>query len=441
VALAAPPALAKPRTAVIPFGRHEVERQLRRALCAEVTCVNPGEVTTKGRLDWRKVSAEELTGVVTGKLGTDAKTHRRLVDITVMASKTVILVRRKVPLQGTALSEASLTALKNELVGVLNRAHGPGEAPTPRPPSPAAAPPVVEVVPPTEIAAGAKAPTPPAPGAVAPSAEAAVAEAAPPAEEKEGWPSLLEVQFTFAFLNRQYTYASSTSGGTPTLRNSTVPLAYEPSLWVGFFPLRAPQGLFAALGITLGAGTGVGMEIQRQSDGKVFPAASFIANAGLELRLRLGPSVLLTPVGGWQMMDFDVHAAVDGTANTAQPAVHWRAFRGGLKLDVAFNAWCTLFFEGSYLYTYAVGPLGKYTTGPNPPAPLPPNTPYFTGSSAAPSFDTALGLAFRVTPHLQLRVGFVLTLYGVDFQKSLTVAPGSVTDQNVGATVGVRYNL
>jgi hypothetical protein len=434
---AATPGWAKPRTSVIPFGRHEVERQLRRALCAEVTCVNPGEVTTKGRLDFKKVSAEELTGVVTGKLATDAKTHKRLVDIEVLAPSRVILVRKKVPLQGTALSEASLNALKTELVGVLNRAHGPGEAVPPRPPAPAAAPPNVEGAPPTVAAAGAAAAAP-TPAAAAPAAEAA-SEASPQAEE--GWPPLLEVQFTFTFFNRQYTYAANASPGTPLLRNSTVPFGYEPSLLVGVYPLRAPEGFFAALGFTVGAATSVGMEIQRQSDGKVFPAVSVAANAGLELKLRLGKTVLLSPVVGWQLMDFDVHPAVDGTPNTAQPAVHWRAIRGGLKLEVAFNAWCILFFEGSYLYTYSVGPLAKYTTGPNPPAPLPPNTPYFTGSSGAPSFDSALGLGFQVSPRLQLRVGFLLTLYGMNFQKGLTTSPASVTDQNVGGTLGVRYTF
>ncbi|HXX32528.1 MAG TPA: hypothetical protein VEJ89_17635, partial [Myxococcaceae bacterium] len=116
----------QPRITILSFGRHEVERQLRGSLCASVTCVPPGDVTTRGRIDWRKVTTSQLTGVVTGKVTTDAKTHRRIVDIQVFASAQVILVRKKVPLSGTALSSASLKSLTADLVGVFMRAYGPG---------------------------------------------------------------------------------------------------------------------------------------------------------------------------------------------------------------------------------------------------------------------------------------------------------------------------
>jgi hypothetical protein len=430
----------QPRTSILPFGRHEVERQLRSSLCSAVTCVSPGDVTTKGRIDWRKVSAQQLTGVVTGRLTTDPKTHRRLVDIQVFANAQVILVRKKVLLQqGYALSPSALKALSADLVGVLMRAYGPGREPG-APPAAAAVPTPspAEVVPPTvappgAAAAGAAAAKPAAPaGARPPAAPAAEAEAPAaegPAAPEEAWPPLVEVQASAGILHRQYGYTGG-QGTNPVLRNAIVPLAAQPTFYIAVYPLRAPDGVFSSLGIEAAASTSVGMQLQRENDtsGKTFPAVSFGANVGLRLNLRLSKAVTLSPVLGWQLYNFDVHIAADGTVLTGQPAVHWRAFAVGLKLDVAFNAWCSLFAEFSYLYVYSAGPLTS--------------APYFTDSSASPSFDTALGLGFRVAPRVQLRVSFVLARYAVDFSGGTGPAPVTgASDQVLGGNLAVRYSF
>jgi len=446
VALPGVASARQPRTSILSFGRHEVERQLRSSLCASLTCIPPGEITTKGRIDWRKVSANQLTGVVTGRLAIDPRTHRRLVDIQVFANAQVILVRKKVFLQGYALSPSALKTLTVDLIGVFMRAYGPGREPAAAPP-PAVppSPPPAEVVPPTvaapaAAAAGAAAarpaaPAPARPPAAAPAAPApaeeamvAAAEAAAPAAE-EAWPPLVEVQVTVGVLHRQYGYTGE-QGSNPVLRNAIVPVAAQPGLYVAVYPLRAPDGLFSGLGIEAAVATSVGMQLQRENDtsGKTFPAVSFGAGAGLRLNLRLSKAVTLSPVIGWQAYNFDVHRAADGTVLTGQPAVHWRAFAAGLKLDVAFNAWCSLFAELTYLYVYSAGPLTS--------------APYFTESSAAPSFDTTLGLAFRVAPRLQLRVGFALTRYAVDFSGGTGPAPVTgASDQILGGTLAVRYNF
>jgi hypothetical protein len=436
--LAAIPAWAEPRIAVIPFGRFQVEHQLTQALCGEVTCVVSGQVTRQGRVDWARVSAAQLTGVVTGKIGRDPHTKKRFVDIHVVATPHVVLVRKKAPLQGTALSASSLRALTQELVGVLNRAHGPERAPTPV----QAAPKAVETAEPGVAAAPAPfvaAPLPAAPpvgaavtAGVAPVAAAAASREEAPsqvevpraAEARE--PALLEVQVTLAFLNRQYSYAESTTN--LTLRNSSVPLAWEPGLLVGVFPVRSPTGPFAAFGFQVAVATTVGMGVQRENDtsGTIFPAVSVAAGVDLITRLRVSNTVQLAPLLGWQMMNFEVSKASDGTVLTGQPAVHWRAFRVGLKLDVGLSAWCTLFLEASYLYTYSAGPLTS--------------APYFTSSSAGLSFDTALGLAFRVAAPLEVRLGFVFTRYALDFNGPGPAPVNGVSDQLLGGTLGLRYS-
>jgi len=430
----------QPRTTILPFGRHEVERQLRSSLCSAVTCVPPGDVTTKGRIDWRKVSAQQITGVVTGKLTLDPKTHRRLVDIQVFANAQVILVRKKVFLQGYALSPSALKTLSADLVGVLMRAYGPGREPSAPPPAGAVpAPPPAEVLPRTAAPAGAAAagaaakPAAPAaaqpPAAPAAEAEVSVAAAETAAVPEEAWPPLVEVQASVGILHRQYGYTGD-QGANPVLRNAIVPLAAQPTFYIAVYPLRAPEGVFSGLGIEAAASTSVGMQLQRENDtsGKTFPAVSFGAALGVRLNLRLSKAVTLSPVLGWQLYNFDVHVAADGTVLTGQPAVHWRALAAGLKLDVNFNAWCSLFAEFSYLYVYSAGPLT--------------NAPYFTESSASPSFDTALGLGFRVAPRVQLRVSFVLARYAVDFSGGTGPAPVTgASDQILGGNLAIRYSF
>jgi hypothetical protein len=239
-------------------------------------------------------------------------------------------------------------------------------------------------------------------------------------------PALLEVQLTLAFLNRQYSY--SASGTNLSFRNTSVPFEGEPSLLVGVFPLRSQTGTVAAFGLEVAVGTSVGMEVQRQGDvtGTMFPSVSITAGADVITKLRVGKSLLLSPLVGWQMMNFQVSKASDGTVLTGQPAVHWRALRAGLKLDWELSGWCTLFAELSYLYTYSAGTLTSAA--------------YFPNSSPGLSFDSAVGFSFRVTPNLELRVGFVFTLYAVDFNGSGPAPVSGVSDQLLGGTFGIRYS-
>ena len=428
-------ATAKPSIAVIPFGRFPVERQLTHALCAEETCVNSGQVTRQGRVDWERVAAAQLTGVVLGKIVRDSSTHKRLVDIQIVAPGHIILVRKKAPLQSMALSAANLHAMTVELVGVLNRAHGPERPPTAGVPAAPAAeaaaaaaagpPEVLVTVPPKGATAPAAAPVAPASTpAAAPSGEEAASGAEAAKGEEE--PALVEVQATFAVLNRQYSYSSATASN-PILRNSSSPGFLEPGLQVGLFPVRAASGAFESFGLQAGAAVAVGLTLQRENDtsGLLFPADSVTANVALVTRLRVGRVVRLSPLVGWQMMNFDVHPA-SGVVLTGQPGVHWRALSVGLKLDVDFAPWCTLFAEASYLYVYTAGPLTSAS--------------YFTNSSSAPSFDTALGLAFRVSPRLEIRVSFVFTLYALSFGGSGPAPVRGVSDQLLGGTLGIRYN-
>lgn len=427
-------ATAKPSIAVIPFGRFPVERQLTHALCAEVTCVNAGQVTRQGRVDWERVSAAQLTGVVLGKIVRDASTHKRLVDIQVVAPGHIILFRKKAPLQSMALSAANLHALTVELVGVLNRAHGPERAAPAQAPAAPAAETAAAAAGPREVLATVPPKAATAPAASAQAAPTQVAtlsseeavSGAEAAQSEEREPALLEVQSTFAVLNRQYSYSSATSTN-PILRNSTSPGFLEPGLQVGFFPVRASSGAFESFGLQAGAAIAVGLTLQRENDtsGLLFPADSITANVALVTRLRVGRVLRLAPLLGWQMMNFDVHPA-SGVVLTGQPGVHWRALSAGLKLDVDFTSWCTLFVEASYLYVYTAGPLTSAA--------------FFTNSSSAPSFDSALGLAFRVSPRLEVRLGFVFTLYALSFGGSGPAPVRRVSDQLLGGTLGIRYN-
>ncbi len=410
-----------------------MERQLTQSLCAEVTCVAASQVLRQGRLDWGRVAAAELTGVLTAKILRDASGKKRLVDIQLLAPGPVVLVRKKAPLSNLALSSAALHTLTADLVGVLHRAHGPEREVADAPATaaaPAAALPATQATPappavPTEAAAVPAVATP-AP-ASPPVAEGVPAEAESPVGDRPE-PSFLEVQVSLAFFNREYTYAAA-PGSTPVLRSTFVPLAAQPSLLVAVFPFRASSGVFESFGVEAGVGISVGMLLQRENDtsGTTFPAVSLVANAALLARLRLGPAVRLAPLWGWQMMNFDVQKAADGTVLTGQPGVHWRALRAGLALDVDFNAWCALFLELSYLDPYSAGPLTR--------------SPYFTSSSAALSFDSAVGLSFRVSPSLQVRLGVALTLYALSFGSGSGPANiTGVTDQLVGFVLGFRYS-
>jgi len=426
-------ALAKPSVAILPSGDRPVQRQLAQALCARVTCVGAAAVTQKGRVDWGRVAAAHLTAVLTAKAGREATSKKRFVDIQLLAPGHVILVRKKVLLSGTALSAVSLDELVVELVGVLRRAHGP--EPEPEPPAPAAPPPQSAAPLPAE-AAPAPVPTAvpvrvaePAPVVVpAPPAPVVASEAKAQVEMKEvaqeRAPALLEVEATLSLLNRQYAYSATAMN--LTLRNAAVPLLPEPGLALGFFPVRSSTGDLA-FGVEASFATAVGTTLQRDGDtsGTVFPAASFSASAALTVRLRVSRRLRLAPLLGWQMMNFAVQKASDGTVLSGQPPVHWRALLVGLKMEADFNAWCAFFLEASYLFTYTAGPLTS--------------APYFTSSSPGLSFDTALGLSFRATEHLDVRLAFVLTRFAVVFTGPGPAPVSGASDQLLGGTLGVRY--
>lgn len=444
---------AKPSVAVVPFGNSPVERQLTESLCTEARCVAVARLLRRGHVDWEAVAAAHLTGVLVGKVTREGQTH--WVDLQVKASAHVVLVRRKAPLKGMALSSANLRAVSAELLAVLQRAHGPEKPPAaeaappkaPEAPPPGGTEPAVAVAPvaaaPAAADAGASVPgpapatagtaaaeapsAPPAsPVAVGPAATDTVppAEAPPMAAERQL--PLLEVQATLAFVNRQYSYAQAATS-PPLLRNSTVPLAAEAGLLLGVFPFRANTGLFAALGLEASAATTVGVNLSRDNDtsGTTFPATSLSASAQLLLWLRLGLTVRLAPLLGWQMMNFEVQKGTDGTLLSGQPPVHWRALKAGAKLDWDFGSWLTLYVELSYLYAYTAGALTS--------------APYFTGASPGLSFDGALGLGFRVAPPLEVRLGVVFTVYALSFGGPGPAPVTGVSDQRLGGTLGLRY--
>jgi hypothetical protein len=434
LALTATPALAeKPRVTLLPFGHADLERQLRGALCSDLTCVPAGAVTVKGRLDWRKVSAEELTGVVKAKIARDAN-RRRILDVEVFATAKVILVRRKVPLSGTAMSTATLRGLQADLVGVIRRAHGPGEerAPAVAPVVPPPGPPLAATVvpPPAPLPPSAAAAAPLATAPVTP-AEAAPAISGPPAVEQaqaERGPPLLDVQPTLGLLHRSFE-VSGGGGAAPVLRSTSVPTTAQPGLYLAVYPLRAREGFFSSLGLEGTVSASVGLQVARENDpaGTLFPATSFGASVALRLNLRLGPAVTLGPVVGWQLYNFDVHPAASGEVLTGQPAVHWRALAPGLKLDVALGRW-GLFLEARYLYVYSLGPLESSSA--------------FTSFSAAPSFDGTVGFRVHLTPEVQLRLAFAYARYAIQVPAGASSSQlTGLSDQLLGGTLSLRYSL
>src|SRR5262249_51119106 len=152
------------------------------------------------------------------------------------------------------LSASNLHALQTDLVGVIRRAHGPGEdrpvalpAPVAAAPLAAApaAPPTAKLVPPPPPPAQVTEPAP------APRTEPAEAtpSSAPRAEmtseraQAERGPSLLEVQPTLGLLHRTFE-VSSGSGAAPTLRSTSVPTSAQPGIYLALYPLRSSEGLF-----------------------------------------------------------------------------------------------------------------------------------------------------------------------------------------------------
>jgi hypothetical protein len=406
-----------------------------------VTCVGAGAVTHKGRVDFGRVAAAHLTGVLTAKAGREATSKKRFLDIQVLAPGHVILVRKKVLLAGSVLSAASLHALVEELVGVLRRAHGPEREAAPPPQALAVTPPESQVAPaaeaappPVPAATAVPAPVPvaaPAPVVVVPApsvpAAASEAKAEPEAREaaQERPPALLEVEATLSLLNRQYGYSATAMN--LTLRGASVPLLAEPGLRLGLFPVRASTGSLVAFGVEASFATAVGMTLQRDGDtsGTVFPAISFSASAALTARFRMSRTVRLGPLLGWQMMNFAVQKASDGTVLSGQPPVHWRALFVGLKVEADFNAWCGFFLEASYLFTYTAGPLTS--------------APYFTSSTPGLGFDTAVGLSFRASESLDVRLAFVLTRFAVVFTGPGPAPVSGASDQLLGGMLGLRY--
>jgi len=304
-------------------------------------------------------------------------------------------------------------------------------APVAAPPlaaAPVAAAPTAQLVPPPPPPPQLTEPTPVPPSEPAESpASSSRAEVGTERVQGERGPPLLEVQPTLGLLHRTFE-VSSGGGAPPTLRSTSVPTAAQPGIYLALYPLRSREGLFQSLGLEGTASASVGMQVQRENDpsGTLFPAVAFGASLAVRCNLRLGP-VTVGPVMGWQLYNFDVHPSSTGEVLTGQPAVHWRAWTPGLKVEVALGRW-ELFAEGRYLYIYSVGPLE--------------GSGAFTSFTAAPSFDTVAGFGVRFTPDLQLRFAFAFARYAIQVPAGASTAQvNGVSDQLLGGSLSVRYSL
>src|SRR5688500_9571210 len=88
--LFAPHAFAQKIAIDFPFtgpGATAVRNQIVSELCGRGECVSPIKVTTKGKIDWKKVKKEKVKFVVEGKVV--AKGKKRTIELMVFAKAGV----------------------------------------------------------------------------------------------------------------------------------------------------------------------------------------------------------------------------------------------------------------------------------------------------------------------------------------------------------------
>jgi len=423
------------RISVVTFegpGANAVRNQVVSELCDRAECVPQAKVTTKGKIDWKKVKKAKVKFVVDGKV--IAKGKKRSIEVQVLA-KAGPGKKKTWSLEGGELSDRNLKTAGEVLGGMMGLP--PKEAPEEKkPPPPEETKKPEEKPPPEEKPAAEEKPAP---------EEKKVTQPPPPPkeEEKPAEPEpepggeapkkrekrpVVAVEVGWDLATKGFSYSQT---GTPNLRSYSAPLT-GPNLKAELYPLTLlfQDSVVSGLGAEVGFFTAINLKSRRSGSDVSYPTS--ISRFDVALKFQIRPSAksaaYVSPIIGFRSHSFSVGPGSDMSVLDGLPAISYAALKFGLAGELPFGDTGLLVF-------------GRFAVLPVLSAPEIISAKYFPNGSVL-GIDGGLGLGLKLPflKMLQVRLSFDFARYGLTFRTQPTdlyVAGGAV-DQYLGGTLAVR---
>jgi hypothetical protein len=436
VALGAPA-----RVVVMPFSgaKAKVARdQFSTAICAEHTCLPAKRISKGTRPDYAKARKDDVNLVITARVSGSAK--KRVLAVQVFDAKGKRVYRENYELaKNGKLTDAALEKATERLNDAASRFE-PAQPPTKAEPPPA----VVEAPTPVREEPPARVQPQPPPAREQPRAEAPrqpvverterpqPREEAPlqeePREPRSGGEKrpLLVLEVGGDFIRRDYSYSGLR---IPNLRSyQTQPVMFAPRARVELYPLaRMSDGILGGLGIEADYLMAVALESTDEND-RTYPTTANRLDAGVRLNFHpLGPGrLMVAPILGYRMSDFEVGVASDGERLTGLPALSYRAARAGAVAEYSFGR-VTPFLRAEYVHLLSLGEIGE--------------APFFADSSGR-AIEASAGVGVRVHRLFEVRAGGHFTQYSLSFTpaENATYSASGATDNYFGGSLMVRFS-
>ncbi len=421
--LIASPALAQ-RICVVPFtgpGGPPVRNQIIATVCDSADCVAPAKATTANKPDWKKAKRESIAYFVTGAVAKKGKATNLTLQVMLKPGKPKF--SKVYPVENGELSAKNLanaTAALKDAFGVVD--------------SEGTKTPEVERTPPPKresepVATREPERAKPTPEPVknddtlrdTPDTEVPLVE-----KKKERRQYFIAAELGADIASRSYSYVNAT---TSNLRKYDTFFAM-PTARVEFFPLAlATNGVLGGLGLEGQISLATWLKSARANTTEAFPTTTMRIDAGLLWRIMPSSSMDLAiyPIVGIRLHSFNVNAAADGTRLDGLPNLNYFGLRAGLGIDVPLaNNAVVIFARFTVIPVFASGEVISAA--------------YFkTGSNLG--LDGKAGVGIRIVNHLQVRLAFDFTRYGMTFTTTPSdtyIASGAV-DQYLGGTASLRF--
>lgn len=439
------PGEATPRISLLSIrgdANGSVRKQLGAVLCVDYECVPPSRIRTAGKIDFAKVEAQKVAGIVAGTVATARKGGQRL-ELALLTRSLSPVWGRIYPLTGEGiLSRDSAMDLAQELATRL-AARAPLEPPPPAPSAPRPARPAPprapEVAPPVAAAPPPFLPSPetrPEPRPVAPprpadqrtTKAAAIARGGvgAPAREPATERLLAAIEAGVHLTQRTLGYQGVPSGAS-ALRGYEANVVASPRFRLEVYPASLlTENVFAGMGLFANYGFSVGMKTNDPAGGAERPTSLVRLAAGLLWRFHPVPSsrFALVPAVSYQQSKFTIEPLA-GVPIKGLPDADLSGVKAGVAAEIpASDAVFILLGAGYVKWTTARDLVGDG----------------FFPAGKAYAIEAEAGLSLPLSGLLSLRIvgEYSDTRYSLQPDPTGTYQASGAADRYLGGSVMLR---
>jgi hypothetical protein len=445
------PAGAAPRISIAPVRgdtRAAVTKQLGSALCSTFECVPISKLRTRGRLDFAKVRAQKVAGIVAGTVVTKKRTGGQVLEVALLTRSITPAWGRTYPLTGKGiLSRDSAMDLAAEVDSRLGGGAPPPTAPAaPEPPAPPAPPPALAAPPPASevpppppaapppVAALAEpvpepppvAPPPPAPERAARAPPAARGETREPGGERAQAHPVVAVEAGAHVTQRKLSYEGVPSGAS-ALRGFEANVIASPRFRLELYPAALlTEGFFAGIGLFADYGLSMGLKTKDPASGAEHSTRLTRLGGGLLWRLQLSSSsrFAIVPAVSYQQLKFTIEPLA-GAPIAGLPDSNLSGLKGGIGAEIPLGDAVSILLGAGYV---------KWTTAKDLVG-----GGFFPGGSAyALEAEAGFSVAFSGLLSLRILGEYSGTKYSLEPDLSGTYQATGATDRYLGGRAMLR---